>query len=94
MSADAINPQHYQFSNGAQVIDITENLTSNGGQAVQYIARATRLDGQNKGDQVEDLTKAVWFIEREIIRLTPGPKEESLTTLWDDITAAFKDGFL
>ena len=70
--ADPINPQHYQgFSNGAEVIDITENLTGNGAQAVGYIARSTRIDGKNKGAEVEDLEKAIWFIKREIERLTP-----------------------
>lgn len=68
--SDAINPNHYQFSNGVQVIDITENLNSNGGQAVQYIARSTRLDGVNKGSQVEDLEKAIWFCRREVERLS------------------------
>ncbi|SUE29573.1 Protein of unknwon function (DUF3310) [Nocardia farcinica] len=70
---DAINPQHYQFSNGTQLIDITENLNGNGAQAVQYITRATRLDGRNKADTVdglvEDLKKARWFVDREIGRL-------------------------
>lgn len=69
--ADPINPQHYQgFSNGAEVIDITENLTGNGAQAVGYIARSTRIDGNNKGAEVEDLEKAIWFIKREIERIT------------------------
>lgn len=69
-TADMVNhPPHYKFSNGAEVIDITENLTSNGGQAVQYIARSTRLDGNNKGDVLEDLRKARWFIDREIERV-------------------------
>jgi hypothetical protein len=68
--SNAIDPGHYKgFSNGAQVIDISENLTSNAGQAVQYIARSCRLDGANKGDQIEDLTKAAWFIARELDRL-------------------------
>ncbi|GAB4584444.1 hypothetical protein [Nocardia sp. IFM 10818] len=67
---DNINPAHYQgFSNGAQVIDISEHLTSNGGQALQYIARSTRLDGKNKGNPLEDLRKAMWFIDREVSRL-------------------------
>ena len=69
-ATDPINPTHYQgFSNGAEVIDISENLTSNAGQAVQYIARACRLDGQIKGDPLEDLSKSIWFLEREIERL-------------------------
>ncbi|WP_067580837.1 hypothetical protein [Nocardia terpenica] len=67
---DTINPAHYQgFSNGAQVIDISENLTPNAAQAVQYIGRSSRLDGNNKGNTLEDLRKAHWFIDREISRL-------------------------
>ncbi|ALF00400.1 hypothetical protein SEA_ARCHIE_94 [Mycobacterium phage Archie] len=73
---DAINPQHYKdgWSDGAELISITENLTSSGGQAVQYIARSTRLDAsRNKGatakQWIEDLEKAKWFIDREIKRL-------------------------
>ena len=74
---DNINPKHYKgMSNGAEVIDITENLTGNGAQAVQYIARATRLDGHNKGDRLEDLNKAVWFCNREIMRI--GREDENL----------------
>ena len=73
MTVDIVNnPPHYKFSNGAEVIDITENLTSNGGQAVQYIARSTRLDGNNKGDVLEDLRKARWFLDREIERVENG----------------------
>lgn len=72
-ATDPVNPKHYQnFSNGAQVIDITENLTSNGGAAVKYISRSTRLDGQNKGEVLDDLHKARWYINREIERLNKG----------------------
>jgi hypothetical protein len=69
--SDAINPDHYQgFSNGAEVIDITENLTFNAGNAVKYLCRAGRVDGRNKGAVVEDLEKARWYVQREIDRLT------------------------
>lgn len=66
---DAVNPDHYKFPGGAEVIDISEHLSSNGGQAVQYIARATRQDGKIKGNPLEDLRKSIWFINREIARL-------------------------
>lgn len=66
---DATNPTYYQLPGGVEVIQISEHLTSNGGQAVQYVARATRLDGKIKGSPVEDLRKSIWFIEREIARL-------------------------
>lgn len=56
------NPKHYQFSNGAQVIDITENLNFNRGNIVKYVSRA----GRKSGDPLEDLRKAKFYLEREI----------------------------
>ena len=69
MANDPINPNYYQFPSGAETIDITQFLTGNGAQATQYIVRSTRFDRELKGNPVEDLTKAIWFIEREISRL-------------------------
>lgn len=71
MDSDPVNhPQHYTgFSNGAEVIDITENLTFNAGNAVKYAARAGRTDGRNKGAVAEDLRKAIWYLRRELDRL-------------------------
>lgn len=67
--ADVVNnPVHYQFSNGAQVIDITENLTFNRGNVVKYVARAGRKE---KTKELEDLFKARFYLEREIERLLP-----------------------
>lgn len=61
----AVNPQHYQgFSNGAQPVDIAEHLSFNLGNALKYLSRAGR-----KGDAVEDLSKARWYIDRELNRL-------------------------
>lgn len=70
MLNDPVNPNHYQgFSNGAEVIDITENLTFSAGNAVKYLSRAGRIDGQNKGAILEDLRKAAWYVSREIDRI-------------------------
>ena len=71
MSGDsAVSPNYYKgFTNGAQPIDITEHLTGNAAQAVQYLARACRVDGVVKSDPIEDLEKSLWFIERELSRL-------------------------
>lgn len=68
LEKDTISPAYYQFPN-AEVKDISSYLTSNGGQALQYIARSTRLDGNNKGEPVENLKKAIQFCEFEIERL-------------------------
>lgn len=60
---------YYKFGD-VQVIDISRHLTSNAGQALQYIARSSRLDGNNKGDTVGDLCKAIDFLRDEIGRLS------------------------
>lgn len=70
--SDPVSPDHYQgFSNGAEVIDITENLSFNLGNAVKYCARAGRKDPART---IEDLDKARWYIAREINRLQKGTK--------------------
>ena len=70
-SIDMVNePPHYRgFSNGAEVLDIAENLTFNAGNAVKYLARSCRVDGQNKGEIMQDLNKARKYVNREIERL-------------------------
>lgn len=68
-SGDAISPSHYQFPGGAEVRHISEWLTANAAQALQYIARSSRIDGQNKGDAAEDIRKAIRFLEFELERL-------------------------
>lgn len=78
MSDPVNNPAHYNgFSNGAQVIDITENLTANAANAVKYLCRSSRIDGQNKGRIMEDLHKARFYLEREINRIGAGDNDHS-----------------
>lgn len=64
--ADGVNhPAHYtDHPSGIECIRITEHLNFCIGNAVKYLWRAGR-----KGDAVQDLRKAVWYIEREISRL-------------------------
>lgn len=69
LDKDEEKDNYYAFPGGVEVKDISAHLTSFGGQALQYVARATRLDGKNKGEQVKDLTKAIDFIQWEIERL-------------------------
>lgn len=65
-AGDAINPQHYQQYKGLEVIDLTEQLNFNRGNVVKYVTRAGTKPGV---DEVEDLKKAKWYIEREIRRV-------------------------
>lgn len=64
---EAVNhPEHYQFPNGSEALDIARYLSFNLGNAVKYIARAGRKDATKT---VEDLKKAVFYLEDEIKRL-------------------------
>lgn len=62
---DAVNhPPHYtNHPSGIECIQITEHMGFNLGNAIKYIWRADL-----KGKDVEDLKKAVWYIERELLR--------------------------
>ena len=63
---DVINsPAHYT-SYPVEVIELTEHMNFCRGNAVKYISRAGLKD---PAKDVEDLRKAVWYLEREITRL-------------------------
>ena len=62
---DNVNPTHYKtHPSGVECIEVTEHMPFCTGNAVKYLWRAGK-----KGPAVEDLRKAVWYIEREISRL-------------------------
>jgi len=60
---DPVNhPKHYtEHPSGVECIQITEHMGFNLGNAVKYIWRADL-----KGNSIEDLKKAVWYVQREI----------------------------
>lgn len=62
------SPSHYSsgWSNGAEVIDIAEHLNFNRGNVIKYVARAGR---KYSDKELEDLKKALWYLDREISRL-------------------------
>ena len=61
--ADPVNqPPHYtNHASGIECIQITEHMGFNLGNAVKYIWRCDL-----KKDAIEDLKKAIWYINREI----------------------------
>lgn len=63
---DLINrPPHYtSHPSGIECIQITEHMGYNLGNAIKYIWRADL-----KGNSVDDLAKARWYITREMERL-------------------------
>ncbi|MDR1073019.1 MAG: DUF3310 domain-containing protein [Treponema sp.] len=71
--SDMVNhPSHYTFGK-FEVIDVIEDwkLNYNMGNAVKYVARA-----EHKGNKIEDLQKAIWYLQREIDRFIRGSQEK------------------
>ena len=66
---DPVNhPSHFtSHPSGIECIQVTEHMNFCLGNAVKYIWRAGK-----KGDVVEDLKKARWYLDREIARLEKG----------------------
>jgi len=64
---DPVNhPAHYtSHPSGVEAIDITRHMNFNLGNAVKYIWRAGL-----KGDSIEDLQKACFYISDELERLS------------------------
>lgn len=65
--SDPVNhPKHYtSHPAGVECIAVTEHMNFCRGNAVKYIWRAG-----DKGNEIEDLKKARWYLDREIERLS------------------------
>lgn len=64
--ADLVNhPSHYtSHPSGVETIQVTRHMNFNLGNAMKYIWRAGL-----KGDQVQDLEKAIFYLKDEISRI-------------------------
>ena len=66
------HPVHYSYLKklcGIEVIDITRHMDFDLGNAIKYILRAghkTEKGYDNKAKTIEDLKKAVWYINDKI----------------------------
>ena len=65
MATERVNhPPHYNdHPTGIECIDIVEEFNFNIGNAIKYLWRAGL-----KGDEIEDMRKAMWYVNREIER--------------------------
>lgn len=64
---DNINPNHYRsHPSGIECIQITEHMDFLTGNAIKYLWRAGLKD-----DKIQDLNKALWYVQRLIDRETP-----------------------
>jgi len=66
MSDEVNHPKHYtSHPSGVECITVTEHMNFNLGNAMKYIWRAG-----DKGNLIQDLEKARWYLNREIERLS------------------------
>lgn len=72
MESDPISPDHYKFD-GVEVIQLTEQMNFNRGNAIKYLARAGAKDPAR---EIEDLRKSLWYTQREIDRLTGASSDQ------------------
>ena len=71
MTEEVNHPKRYNLNpSGIECIDVVEHMNFNRGNAIKYIWRAGL-----KGDAVEDLQKATWYINREIERIKKYERE-------------------
>lgn len=65
------SPHYYQSTRDIECIDVVENLSFCRGNAIKYLWRAG-----SKDDELQDLYKAKWYVEREIARLESRPDKD------------------
>ncbi len=66
MAESVDHPPHYNaHPSGVECIDIVEPLGFNVGNAIKYLWRAGLKEG---ADELQDLRKAAWYVNREIQR--------------------------
>lgn len=64
------HPPHYtSHPSGIECIQVVEHMPFNTGNAVKYLWRA----GLKTEDLRTDLEKAIWYVNRELVRLCGGP---------------------
>ena len=74
MAEDRVNhPKHYTSDpSGVECIEITRHRNFNIGNAIKYLWRnglKDEADRTRREKQIEDLEKAIWYINDEIHRL-------------------------
>lgn len=71
---DEINPKHYKSDpSGVECIEITEHRDFCIGNAIKYLWRAgLKVSTVPVADEITDLKKAIWYIERKIKALEAG----------------------
>jgi hypothetical protein len=72
VSSAVDHPKHYNANpSGVECITVVEHMGFNVGNAMKYLWRA-----DEKGQALEDLQKAAWYVQREIDRRTAAKADQ------------------
>jgi len=67
MAGSVNHPDHYNWlPNNIECIDVAEWMDFNTGNALKYLWRAGHKTSETRE---QDLRKAIWYLEREIVRM-------------------------
>ena len=92
MTDNVNHPSHYADNGPFECIELTQRYDFCLGNAIKYARRHN-----DKGRPVEDLSKARWYVQREIDRMgEPGihmPGDDGLSARLSDTEFAHMDGF-
>lgn len=99
MEENVNHPSHYAWLKetcGVEAIDIARHMNFDLGNAVKYILRAGKkcLNKDSRAAKIEDLQKAIWYINDEIDRFTEKqpelrPKKEEVVLKKPDTKITF-----
>lgn len=70
MTKSVNHPKHYNaHPSGIECIEVVRHMNFNKGNAIKYVWRAG-----DKGNEIEDLQKAIWYLNDEIERIKKANK--------------------
>jgi hypothetical protein len=82
MTETVNHPEHYNtHPSGVECIQIIEHFNFNIGAAVKHLWRA----GIKTPDPIEDLRKAIWYVQKEIDRIETENKKLELRNLRSEV---------
>lgn len=85
MNDNVEHPAHYtSHPSGVECIDITRHHDFAIGNAIKYLWRAGLKGDGDRAKEIEDLRKAVWYVEDKIAQLEDAEDDQDVHIDWRD----------
>ena len=73
-----LHPNHYNWIQDVECLDVAEHFNFNLGSAIKYI---WRVPTKVPNEKIEDLRKAIVYLKREITRLRPYDEDKAVVNM-------------